>query len=156
MSVIGLSAEVRVCTVLTRETGGTYHVCLDESHFKELLLFHVKPPPANAQAECSLIRMGGWLVCASRITLAHKGKMIAKLSSLIIGRAVASQHRTCNKNFPFPFVYLAEPLSQKIFQPKHMIQNYKKRHRCTTWFNEVQETLSNYWNTFCKKSLQNL
>ncbi|XP_056447767.1 general transcription factor IIH subunit 2 isoform X1 [Gadus chalcogrammus] len=58
VSVIGLSAEVRVCTVLTRETGGTYHVCLDESHFKELLMFHVKPPPANAQSECSLIRMG--------------------------------------------------------------------------------------------------
>ncbi|CAL8247939.1 unnamed protein product [Merluccius merluccius] len=58
VSVIGLSAEVRVCTVLTRETGGTYHVCLDESHFKELLMFHVKPPPANTQSECSLIRMG--------------------------------------------------------------------------------------------------
>ncbi|KAG7277969.1 hypothetical protein CRUP_020285 [Coryphaenoides rupestris] len=58
VSVIGLSAEVHVCTVLTRETEGTYHVCLDESHFKELLMFHVKPPPANAQSECSLIRMG--------------------------------------------------------------------------------------------------
>ncbi|XP_046879183.1 general transcription factor IIH subunit 2 [Hypomesus transpacificus] len=58
VSVIGLSAEVRVCTVLTRETGGSYHVILDESHFKELLMFHVKPPPASSSAECSLIRMG--------------------------------------------------------------------------------------------------
>ncbi|KAM6954146.1 general transcription factor IIH subunit 2 [Aplochiton taeniatus] len=58
VSVIGLSAEVRVCTVLTRETGGTYHVILDESHFKELLMFHVKPPPASTSSECSLIRMG--------------------------------------------------------------------------------------------------
>lgn len=58
VSVIGLSAEVRVCTVLTRETGGTYHVILDESHFKELLMFHVKPPPASSSSECSLIRMG--------------------------------------------------------------------------------------------------
>ncbi|XP_077572159.1 general transcription factor IIH subunit 2-like isoform X1 [Stigmatopora nigra] len=59
VSVIGLSAEVRVCTMLTRETGGTYHVILDESHFKELLLtLHVRPPPANASSECSLIRMG--------------------------------------------------------------------------------------------------
>ncbi|XP_019908453.1 general transcription factor IIH subunit 2 isoform X2 [Esox lucius] len=58
VSVIGLSAEVRVCTVLTRETGGSYHVILDESHFRELLMFHVKPPPASASSECSLIRMG--------------------------------------------------------------------------------------------------
>ncbi|XP_041042248.1 general transcription factor IIH subunit 2 isoform X2 [Carcharodon carcharias] len=58
VSVIGLSAEVRVCTVLTRETGGTYHVILDESHFRELLSYHVRPPPANSNSECSLIRMG--------------------------------------------------------------------------------------------------
>ncbi|MEQ2171196.1 hypothetical protein GOODEAATRI_008170 [Goodea atripinnis] len=57
VSVIGLSAEVRVCTVLTRETGGSYHVILDESHFKELLMLHVKPPPASFSSECSLIRM---------------------------------------------------------------------------------------------------
>ncbi|KAF4074677.1 hypothetical protein AMELA_G00242010 [Ameiurus melas] len=58
VSVIGLSAEVRVCTILTRETGGSYNVILDESHFKELLTFHVKPPPASSSSECSLIRMG--------------------------------------------------------------------------------------------------
>ncbi|XP_064232104.1 general transcription factor IIH subunit 2 isoform X6 [Aotus nancymaae] len=58
VSVIGLSAEVRVCTVLARETGGTYHVILDESHYKELLTHHVSPPPASSNSECSLIRMG--------------------------------------------------------------------------------------------------
>ncbi|XP_025000553.1 general transcription factor IIH subunit 2 isoform X3 [Gallus gallus] len=58
VSVIGLSAEVRVCTVLTRETGGTYHVILDETHYKELLMHHVSPPPASSTSECSLIRMG--------------------------------------------------------------------------------------------------
>lgn len=58
VSVIGLSAEVRVCTVLTRETCGSYHVILDETHFKELLMLHVKPPPASSSSECSLIRMG--------------------------------------------------------------------------------------------------
>ncbi|NWU51018.1 TF2H2 factor, partial [Dromas ardeola] len=58
VSVIGLSAEVRVCTVLARETGGTYHVILDESHYKELLMHHVSPPPASSNSECSLIRMG--------------------------------------------------------------------------------------------------
>lgn len=58
VSVIGLSAEVRVCTILTRDTGGTYNVILDESHFRELLMSHVKPPPASSSSECSLIRMG--------------------------------------------------------------------------------------------------
>ncbi|XP_063051164.1 general transcription factor IIH subunit 2 [Engraulis encrasicolus] len=58
VSVIGLSAEVRVCTFITRETGGTYNVILDESHFRELLMSHVKPPPASCSSECSLIRMG--------------------------------------------------------------------------------------------------
>ncbi|XP_068594423.1 general transcription factor IIH subunit 2 [Brachionichthys hirsutus] len=58
VSVIGLSAEVRVCTVLTRETGGSYHVILDEGHFKDLLMLHIKPPLASSSAECSLIRMG--------------------------------------------------------------------------------------------------
>ncbi|KAM9329933.1 general transcription factor IIH subunit 2 isoform 2-T2 [Gastrophryne carolinensis] len=58
VSVIGLSAEVRVCTVLTRETGGVYHVIMDESHYKELLMHHVSPPPASSNSECSLIRMG--------------------------------------------------------------------------------------------------
>lgn len=58
VSVIGLSAEVRVCTVLTRETGGSYHVILDEGHFKDLLRIHVKPPPSTSASDCSLIRMG--------------------------------------------------------------------------------------------------
>ena len=65
VSVIGLSAEVRVCTVLTRETGGSYHVILDESHFKELLMLHVKPPPASSSSECSLIRMGQYTYAVS-------------------------------------------------------------------------------------------
>ncbi|XP_060699882.1 general transcription factor IIH subunit 2 isoform X2 [Hemiscyllium ocellatum] len=40
------------------ELAGTYHVILDESHFKELLNYHVSPPPASSNTECSLIRMG--------------------------------------------------------------------------------------------------
>uniref|UniRef100_H0V698 General transcription factor IIH subunit 2 n=1 Tax=Cavia porcellus TaxID=10141 RepID=H0V698_CAVPO len=58
VSIIGLSAEVRVCTALARETGGMFHVILDESHYKELLTHHVSPPPVSSSSECSLIRMG--------------------------------------------------------------------------------------------------
>ncbi|XP_070560747.1 general transcription factor IIH subunit 2-like [Ptychodera flava] len=57
-SVIGLSADVRVCRKLCDETKGTYGVILDEHHFKELLLEHVTPPPATTNTESSLIRMG--------------------------------------------------------------------------------------------------
>lgn len=42
---------------------GTYHVILDESHYKELLTHHVSPPPASSSSECSLIRMGMCLFC---------------------------------------------------------------------------------------------
>ncbi|XP_004872901.1 general transcription factor IIH subunit 2 isoform X2 [Heterocephalus glaber] len=71
VSVIGLSAEVRVCTALARETGGTYHVILDESHYKELLTHHVSPPPASSSSECSLIRMGLTLVSAPHLARSY-------------------------------------------------------------------------------------
>ncbi|BFZ23902.1 hypothetical protein BsWGS_26941 [Bradybaena similaris] len=57
-SVIGLSAEVRVCKRLCQLTGGTYNVILDEPHYKDLLGQHMTPPPASNNAESSLIRMG--------------------------------------------------------------------------------------------------
>lgn len=57
-SVIGLSAEVRVCRYLTQQTKGIYDVILDDGHYKDLLMYHLQPPPAIGNAESSLIRMG--------------------------------------------------------------------------------------------------
>ncbi|XP_057955750.1 general transcription factor IIH subunit 2 [Malania oleifera] len=58
-SIIGLSAEIFICKHLCQETGGSYSVALDESHFKELLLEYAPPPPAIAEfAIASLIKMG--------------------------------------------------------------------------------------------------
>ncbi|XP_023243167.1 general transcription factor IIH subunit 2-like [Centruroides sculpturatus] len=57
-SVIGLAAELRVCRALTNTTAGSYHVILDESHFKELVNLHTVPPPAAGSMESCLIRMG--------------------------------------------------------------------------------------------------
>ncbi|KAF3457095.1 hypothetical protein FNV43_RR01752 [Rhamnella rubrinervis] len=58
-SVIGLSAEIFICKHLCQETGGSYSVALDESHFKELILEHAPPPPAIAEfAISNLIKMG--------------------------------------------------------------------------------------------------
>lgn len=60
VSVIGLAAEVRICSALCRETGGTYSVVLDDRHFRDLLFQHVEPPPATlaGSQEASLIKMG--------------------------------------------------------------------------------------------------
>ncbi|XP_046390789.1 general transcription factor IIH subunit 2 isoform X2 [Ischnura elegans] len=68
-SVIGLAAEVHICKLLARVTGGDFGVALDDIHFRELLLQHVLPPPsANPSsssngapaptAEASLVKMG--------------------------------------------------------------------------------------------------
>uniref|UniRef100_A0A6B2EHX3 General transcription factor IIH subunit n=1 Tax=Phlebotomus kandelakii TaxID=1109342 RepID=A0A6B2EHX3_9DIPT len=57
-SVISLSAEVRICKHMTRETSGLYSVILDDAHFRDQLLQHVEPPPAAKSQENSLIKMG--------------------------------------------------------------------------------------------------
>ncbi|XP_054286484.1 general transcription factor IIH subunit 2-like [Macrosteles quadrilineatus] len=60
VSVIGLAAEVRICTALCKDTGGVYGVVLDDRHFRDLLFTHVEPPPASVanSQEASLIKMG--------------------------------------------------------------------------------------------------
>ncbi|XP_055375140.1 general transcription factor IIH subunit 2 [Condylostylus longicornis] len=57
-SVISLSAEIRACRYLTKETNGTYGAALDDFHYRNLLLAHVDPPPATQTQENSLIKMG--------------------------------------------------------------------------------------------------
>lgn len=58
VSVIGLSAELRVCRMLADQTTGTYNVALNEGHFKEILLQHTHPPPVSGRVEASLVMMG--------------------------------------------------------------------------------------------------
>ncbi|CAL0322921.1 unnamed protein product [Lupinus luteus] len=58
-SVICLAAEMFICKHLCQDTGGTYSVALDETHFKELILEHAPSPPAIAEyATANLIKMG--------------------------------------------------------------------------------------------------
>lgn len=57
-SVIGLSAEVKVCKTLVSETKGTYDIVIDDTHFKDLFFEHLNPPPAKKGTQSSLIRMG--------------------------------------------------------------------------------------------------
>lgn len=56
-SVIGLTAEIRICRTLAKQTKGVYDVVLDETHFKEILDQHIDPPPSSL-TESSLMRMG--------------------------------------------------------------------------------------------------
>ncbi|CAH1396076.1 unnamed protein product [Nezara viridula] len=58
-SLIGLSADVRLCKSLCMTTGGDYGVVLDDVHFKHLLSTHALPPQAAAEHSSSaLVKMG--------------------------------------------------------------------------------------------------
>jgi len=57
-SVIALGAEVRICKLMAKETGGTFGVILDDTHFQDLLQAHVEPPPMVGKSDASLIKMG--------------------------------------------------------------------------------------------------
>lgn len=57
-SVIGLSAEVKVCKTLVTETKGTYDIVIDDTHYKGVLFEHLNPPAAKKGTQSSLIRMG--------------------------------------------------------------------------------------------------
>lgn len=57
-SVVGLSAEVKVCKTLVTETKGTYDIVIDDGHFKSVVFEHLNPPPAKKGTQSSLIRMG--------------------------------------------------------------------------------------------------
>jgi transcription initiation factor TFIIH subunit 2 len=58
VSIIGLSAELRVCRALADQTTGTYNVAMSEEHFKEILFQHTHPPPVTGKTEASLVMMG--------------------------------------------------------------------------------------------------
>ncbi|XP_065655520.1 general transcription factor IIH subunit 2 isoform X2 [Hydra vulgaris] len=57
-SVLGLSAEIKLCKTISSETNGIYNVILDEKHCNDLLLEHIRPPAAKLNVEASLVRMG--------------------------------------------------------------------------------------------------
>lgn len=57
-SIVGLAAEMHVCKTIAAQTGGTYAVSVDESHFMDAIRQLVTPPPAKDGSECVLLRMG--------------------------------------------------------------------------------------------------
>jgi len=57
-SVNELFSLIVTLKVLFLVSTGTYNVITDEVHFRDMLLQHCRPPPAKANAEASMIRMG--------------------------------------------------------------------------------------------------
>ncbi|RXG57436.1 General transcription factor IIH subunit 2 [Armadillidium vulgare] len=58
VSVVGLAAEIRICKTITKETEGTFVVCLNDVHLKELIMEHLEPPPASKKIDHTLIKVG--------------------------------------------------------------------------------------------------
>jgi len=57
-SIVGLSAEVKLCKTICTETKGTYNVILSKKHCQDLIFDHLQPPEAKENIEASLVRMG--------------------------------------------------------------------------------------------------
>jgi transcription initiation factor TFIIH subunit 2 len=58
VSIIGLSAQLKVCELICKQTGGSYHVILGASHYKEMLHGFVIPPPLTNETKSRMIPMG--------------------------------------------------------------------------------------------------
>ena len=61
VSIICLAAEVYICKKISKETGGSFAVAVDESHLKTVLSEHAIPPPDlqnRIQADSDFIYMG--------------------------------------------------------------------------------------------------
>lgn len=56
-SVVGISAEVYLFKHLAKDTGGTYFVARDETHFHGLVMAHATPPPSSPEEIACLVRM---------------------------------------------------------------------------------------------------
>ncbi|KAK7068514.1 General transcription factor IIH subunit 2 [Halocaridina rubra] len=58
VSVIGLTAELRIAKEISQETGGTLSVSLNDLHLKELINEHLEPPAASVKMDHTLIKVG--------------------------------------------------------------------------------------------------
>ncbi|KAK4307158.1 hypothetical protein Pmani_021064 [Petrolisthes manimaculis] len=58
VSVVGLAAELHVCREITKETGGSYSISINDMHLKQLIDEHLEPPPASVKMDHTLIKVG--------------------------------------------------------------------------------------------------
>ncbi|EPZ33710.1 Ssl1-like protein [Rozella allomycis CSF55] len=57
-SYISMSAELKICKTLAKETNGEFHVCVDEHHLKDIFMSMIIPPPTTVVKKASLLQMG--------------------------------------------------------------------------------------------------
>ncbi|XP_047495415.1 general transcription factor IIH subunit 2-like [Penaeus chinensis] len=58
VSVVGISAELHVCKMISKDTGGSFSVSINDLHLKELIFEHLEPPPASVKMDHTLIKVG--------------------------------------------------------------------------------------------------
>ena len=58
LTVINLSAEVRVYKELAARTGGLHTVVLDDLHLRDMLSQHLDPPAYATDLAANLVKMG--------------------------------------------------------------------------------------------------
>ncbi|KAF2357639.1 TFIIH subunit Ssl1/p44 [Trinorchestia longiramus] len=58
VSVVGLAAELHICKELSSSTGGSFSVCLNDVHLRELVRDQLEPPLAAASMDHTLIKVG--------------------------------------------------------------------------------------------------
>ncbi|MCL4120863.1 UNVERIFIED_CONTAM: hypothetical protein GTU68_041405 [Idotea baltica] len=58
VSVVGLAAELRICKSISKDTGGSFVVSMNDVHLKELISEHLEPPPSLFKVDHTLIKVG--------------------------------------------------------------------------------------------------
>jgi hypothetical protein len=89
VSIVGLSAQIRICQTIAEKTNGTYHVVMNETHYKELFSLHVPPPPILQTKPTQMIQMGFpvsknfqkpglciWYIAVNIVTIRPSGKVM--------------------------------------------------------------------------------
>ena len=129
-SVIGLSAEVHISKFLTKETGGSYSVILDLSHFSDLLNDHISPP-SDISTESSLIKMG----FPPHVPISETGKISMCMSTkqLTVGGYYCPQCNSKYSELPVQCVIC----SLTLISAPHLARSYHHLFPLPQ-FNEIQ------------------
>lgn len=176
-SVVSLSSEVHVFKKLALETHGFYNVCMDKSHFRELIFRHVTPLPSLSSESITpgthFVEMGFpkresssfKSLCACHHEFSREGFYCPKCQTKVCDlpsncpvcglRLVSSSHlaRSYHHLFPVePFLEEVKAFSKKCFACNAAFStSASKRFSCPSCNNHFCEDC----DTFIHESLHN-
>jgi len=175
-SVVSLSSEVYIFKKLASETNGTYNVCIDKSHFKELMFRHVTPLPSlsseSIQPGTHFVQMGFpkrefsafKSLCACHHEFSQEGFYCPKCQTKVCNlptncpvcglRLVSSSHlaRSYHHLFPVePFVEDTAKLSSNCSACNTIFTSSQRRFYCPSCKKRYCEDC----DTFIHESLHN-